>query len=93
MRVYKSYLDPYEDWILSHWEDYDNLLELNNAIREKFNIDSRSTTLRDWMRKKLGRGTIYNDKILWSDEELDFIKEHYEEKGVRWVSQELKKKF
>lgn len=93
MRIYKSYLDPYEDWILSHWEDYNNLLELNDAIKEKFNIDSRSTTLRDWMRKKLGRGTIYNDKILWSDQEIEFIKTHYEKEGVRWTSQELAKQF
>ena len=90
-RVYKSKFDPYKDWIMDHYLDYSNLIELADAIRGRFDLDVRVPTLRDWMRKQLNSGTVYNDTILWSEDQVIFLKTHYESKGAKYVADHVGK--
>ena len=87
MRVYKSKLDPYKDWILENYTKYDSYKDLANKISEVFDIEVSPYTLKDWLRKHV-EGTVYGVRGEWSEEEITFLKENYS-KGVSYISKKL----
>lgn len=90
-RVYSSKVDPYADWILSHYQDYTSYRELTKATNETFEINLSEYTLRDWLRKQLNTTNVYGVRGEWSEYEINFLKDHYEKHGSIFVAQMLKK--
>jgi hypothetical protein len=93
MRVYKSKFDPYKDWIMEHWSEYEDYESLGRALSKEFNIEVSQYTLRDFLRKHLGTTNVYGVRGEWSKEEIIFLKENFETMGPTQMSKEISKRF
>ena len=74
MRVYKSKLDPYKDWIMEHWSEYEDYESLGRALSKEVGIDISQYTLRDFLRKHLGTTSVYGVRGGWSKNEIAFLR-------------------
>lgn len=88
----KSKLDPYQDWILEHKDDYHTLTELINALNENFDLDAKRNGVKSWFRNRFGMTTIYGSRE-FSDEEMEFIKKYYPDHGPEKTTQMINELF
>ena len=93
MRVYKSKLDPYKDWILEHWSEFEDYDSLGRELSKEFETEVNQYTLRDFLRKHLNTTNVYGIRGSWSDEEIIFLKENFDSMGPTQMAKELTKRF
>lgn len=90
-RVYSSKVDPFKSYILQHYNEYASYKELTNAINTTFYVSLSEYTVRDWLRKQLGTTNVYGVRGEWSENDLNYIRNHYEKDGPKFVAKILKR--
>ena len=90
-RIYSSKVDPYHDWILANYSNYQSYRELTNAINTTFLVSLSEYTVRDWLRKQLNTTNVYGVRNQWTDEEIEFLRSHYWTYGPKIIADKLNK--
>lgn len=73
--------DPYTDWILEHYKDYNTCPELVKALNDIFGLNATIMGIKYWFDKRFGMTTVYGHRNGYSKEEEEFVKKYYPDHG------------